>query len=187
MDSVDAIFDDAEEHMKKSIELAEAELSSIRTGKASPSLLDSIKVDYYGAMVPLKQVANVAVPDPKLITIQPWEKPLVGEIVKAIQSSSLGLNPQSDGNFIRIPLPPLTEERRIELVKSVKQMVEEAKVAIRNIRRDANEKLKKLEKEHEVSEDDYHRYHKEIQELTDDSIEKIDKLLTVKEKEIMEF
>ncbi len=187
MNPIDAIFDEAEGHMEKSLELAEMELSSIRTGKASPSLLDSIKVNYYGAMVPLKQVANIAVPDPKLITIQPWEKPLVGEIVKAIQSSSLGLNPQSDGNFIRIPLPPLTEERRIELVKTVKQMVEEVKVAIRNVRRDANEKLKKLEKEHEVSEDEYHRYHKEIQELTDESIEKIDKLFAAKEKEILEF
>lgn len=187
MNPIDAIFDEAEGHMEKSLELAEMELSSIRTGKASPSLLDSIKVNYYGAMVPLKQVANIAVPDPKLITIQPWEKPLVGEIVKAIQSSSLGLNPQSDGSFIRIPLPPLTEERRIELVKTVKQMVEEVKVAIRNVRRDANEKLKKLEKEHEVSEDEYHRYHKEIQELTDESIEKIDKLFAAKEKEILEF
>ncbi len=187
MNPVDAIFDEAEGHMEKSIELAETELSSIRTGKASPSLLDSIKVNYYGAMVPLKQVANIAVPDSKLITIQPWEKPLVGEIVKAIQSSNLGLNPQSDGNFIRIPLPPLTEERRIELVKTVKQMIEELKVAIRNVRRDANEKLKKLEKEHGVSEDEYHRYHKEIQELTDASIEKIDKLFAAKEREILEF
>jgi ribosome recycling factor len=187
MNPVDAIFDEAESHMKRSIDLAETELSSIRTGKASPSLLDSIKVDYYGAMVPLKQVANIAVPDSKLITVQPWEKPLVGEIVKAIQSSNLGMNPQSDGSFIRIPLPPLTEERRIELVKTVKQMVEDAKVAIRNIRREANEKLKKLEKEHEVSEDEYHRYHKEIQELTDGSIEKLEKLVGIKEKEIMEF
>jgi ribosome recycling factor len=187
MNPIDAIFDEAEDHMKKSLELAEAELSSIRTGKASPSLLDSLKVDYYGTMVPLKQLANIAVPDPKLITIQPWEKPLVGEIVKTIQSSNLGLNPQSDGNFIRIPLPPLTEERRVELVKTIKQMVEDAKVAVRNVRRDANEKLKKLEKDHDVSEDDYHRYHKEIQELTDNTIEKLDKLLTSKEKEIMEF
>ena len=187
MDSVDTIFEEAESHMKKSIELTETELSSIRTGKASPSLLDSIKVDYYGAMVPLKQVANIAVPDPKLITVQPWEKPLVGEIVKAIQSSNMGMNPQSDGNFIRIPLPPLTEERRIELAKTVKHLVEEAKVAIRNVRRDANEKLKKLEKDHSISEDEYHRYHKEIQELTDGSIEKLDKLLAAKENEIMEF
>ncbi|HUV35824.1 MAG TPA: ribosome recycling factor [Patescibacteria group bacterium] len=187
MNPIDAIFDEAGTHMERSIELAQTELSSIRTGKASPSLLDSIKVNYYGTMVPLKQVANIAVPDPKLITVQPWEKPLVGEIVKAIQSSNLGMNPQSDGNFIRVPLPPLTEERRIELVKTVKQMIEDTKVAIRNVRRDANEKLKKLEKDHEVSEDEYHRYHKEIQDLTNGAIEKVDKLLAVKEREIMEF
>ena len=187
MEPVDEIFQEAEEHMKVSVELAETELATIRTGKASPTLLDSIKVDYYGASVPLKQVANIAVPDPKLITVQPWEKPLVSEIVKAIQSSNLGLNPQSDGNFIRIPLPPLTEERRLELVKTVKHMVEEAKVAIRNVRRDANEKLKKLEKNHQISEDQYHRYHKEMQELTDNSIAELDKVLETKEKEITEF
>jgi ribosome recycling factor len=187
MDPVDAIFQETEEHMKKSIEMVEAELATIRTGKASPSLLDSVKIDYYGSKVPLKQLANIAVPDPKMITIQPWEKPLVGEIVKAIQSSSLGLNPQSDGTFIRIPLPPLTEERRVELVKTVKHMVEEVKVAVRNIRRDANDKMKKLEKDHQISEDDYHRYHKEIQELTDESIVELDKVLAAKEKEIMEF
>lgn len=187
MDSVDSIFSESEEHMKKSIELVETELASIRTGKASPGLLDSIKVDYYGSQVPLKQVANIAVPDAKLITVQPWEKPMVQEVVKAIQASNLGLNPQSDGSFIRIPLPPLTEERRHELVKTVKQMIEDGKIAIRNIRRDANEKLKKLEKSHDISEDEYHRYHKEIQDLTDGSIKELDSVCTVKEKEIMEF
>jgi ribosome recycling factor len=187
MDPVDEIFQDVEDHMKKSLEMANADMATIRTGKASPGLLDSVKVDYYGAKVPLKQVANIAVPDPKLITVQPWEKPLVGEIVKAIQSSSLGLNPQSDGIFIRIPLPPLTEERRHDLVKTVKEMIENAKVAVRNIRRDGNEKLKKLEKDHKISEDDYHRYHKEIQELTDESISTLEKVLEDKEKEIMEF
>jgi ribosome recycling factor len=187
MNPVDEIFRDAESHMKKSIEVAEAELLSIRTGKATPALLDSIKVDYYGSPVPLKQVANIAVPDAKLITVQPWEKPLVGEIVKAIQSSNLGLNPQSDGAFIRIPLPPLTEERRLDLVKTVKHLVEEAKVSIRNIRRDANERLKKLEKDHELSEDQYHRYHKEMQELTDVSTKKLEEVLEAKVKEITEF
>jgi ribosome recycling factor len=187
MDNVDAIFEATEAHMKKSIEIAEEELASVRTGKASASLLDSIKVDYYGTPVPLKQIANIGVPDAKLITVQPWEKPMVAEVVKAIQQSNLGLNPQSDGNLIRIPLPPLTEERRLELVKSVKGMVENAKVAIRNIRRDANEHLKKLEKSHTISEDDYHRFHKEIQELTDDSIKELDKVTEVKEKEILEF
>ena len=187
MEPVDQIFDETEDHMKKSIELTEEELTTIRTGKASPSLLDSIKVDYYGTKVPLKQVANIAVPDSKLITVQPWEKPLVGEIMKSIQASNLGLNPQSDGAFIRIPLPPLTEERRQELVKAVKSMVEESRVAIRNVRREANEKLKKLEKEHKISEDDYHRYHKEIQELTDESIAKVDVIMDNKEKDILEF
>lgn len=187
MDPVDTVFDETEKHMKKSIEMAETELSTIRTGKATPALLDTIKVDYYGSMVPLKQVAQIAVPDPKLIRVQPWEKPLIAEIMKAIQSSDLGLNPQSDGNFISIPLPALTEERRHELVKTVKEMVEEARVAVRNIRRDANEKLKKLEKSHDVSEDDYHRFHKEIQDLTNDSIKELDGVLTAKEKEILEF
>jgi ribosome recycling factor len=187
MDPVDAIFGESEQHMKKSIQMAESELATIRTGKATPALLDSIKIDYYGAAVPLKQVANIAVPDPKLLTVQPWEKPLVGEIIKAIQSSGLGLNPQSDGNFIRIPLPPLTEERRHELVKTVRGIVEEAKVAVRNVRRDANDKLKKLEKDHVISEDEYHRYHKDIQDLTDNSIKELESVLAAKEKEIIEF
>ena len=182
-----AIFQTAEKHMKTTIEKTEAELATMRTGKASPALLDGVKVDYYGAKVPLKQVANVSVPDSKLITVQPWEKPLVGEIVKAIQTSNLGLNPQSDGTFIRIPLPPLTEERRKELVKTVKHMVEEAKVAIRNVRRDAIENLKKLEKDHAMTEDDLHRNQKEIQDLTDKSTEEIEKVLAAKEKEILEF
>ena len=187
MATVDEIFKEAEEHMGKTIELTESEMKTIRTGKATPTLLDSVKVDYYGTKVPLKQVANIAVPDPKLITVQPWEKPLVGEVVKAIQSSSLGLNPQSDGTFIRIPLPPLTEERRHELVRTVKDMIENAKVSIRNIRRDANEKIRKLEKDHDISEDEYHRYHKEIQELTDGSIKELDTVMVGKEKDIMEF
>lgn len=187
MDSVDQIFSETEEHMKKSIQTAEAELASIRTGKASPIILDSVKVDYYGSMVPIKQIANIAVPDPKLLTIQPWEKPMVQEIVKAILASNLGLNPQSDGNFIRIPLPPLTEERRLELVKTVKHLVEEGRVAVRNVRRDANDKLKKLEKNHDISEDDYHRYHKDIQDMTDASIKELDRVSDVKEKEIIEF
>jgi len=187
MEAVKTIYQTAEKHMKATVEKAEAELATIRTGKASPTLLDSIRVDYYGAKVPLKQVANVGVPDPKLITVQPWEKPLVGEIIKAIQTSNLGLNPQSDGNFIRIPVPPLTEERRKELAKAVKHLVEEGKVAIRNVRRDAIDKVKKLEKDHHISEDDSHRHQKEIQDLTDKSIAELEKVLAAKEKEIMEF
>ena len=187
MDSVDEIFEESEKHMKRSIELVEEELAGVRTGKASATLLDTIRVDYYGSPVPLKQIANIGVPDAKLITVQPWEKPMVGEVVKAIQQSNLGLNPQSDGSLIRIPLPPLTEERRHELVKTVKGVVENAKVAIRNIRRDANDHLKKLEKNHVISEDDYHRYHKEIQELTDEAIKELDNVTGLKEKEILEF
>ncbi|MDD4856801.1 MAG: ribosome recycling factor [Candidatus Krumholzibacteria bacterium] len=176
----------AERHMKTTIEKTEAELATIRTGKATPALLDGVKVDYYGAKVPLKQVANVTVSDPKLITVQPWEKPLVGEIVKAIQTANLGLNPQSDGTFIRVPLPPLTEERRRELVKAVKHMVEEAKVALRNVRRDAIEKLKKLEKDHVITEDDLHRSQKEIQDLTDKKTADLERVFVAKEKDIME-
>ncbi len=187
MDNVEAILFEAGEHMKKSIETAEAELASVRTGKASSTLLDNIKVDYYGSMVPLKQIANIAIPDARLMTIQPWEKNLAAEIVKAILSSNLGLNPQSDGNFIRIPVPTLTEERRHELVKTVKHIIEEGRIAIRNVRRDANERLKKLEKSHEVPEDEFHRYQKKIQEMTDNSIKEIDVVCEVKEKEIMEF
>jgi ribosome recycling factor len=187
MEAVKTIYQTAEKHMKASVEKTEAELATIRTGKASPALLDSIRVDYYGAKVPLKQIANVAVPDPKLITVQPWEKQLAGEIVKAIQTSNLGLNPQSDGAFIRIPVPALTEERRKELAKAVKHLVEEAKVAIRNVRRDAIDKVKKLEKDHQISEDDSHRHQKEVQDLTDRSTAELEKVLAAKEKEIMEF
>lgn len=181
------VFQTAEKHMKATLEKLEHELATIRTGKASPALLDSVKVDYYGNKVPLKQVANVAVPDPKLITVQPWEKPLVGEIVKAIQTANLGLNPQSDGAFIRVPVPPLTAERRQELVKTVKQLVEDGKIAVRNVRRDALEKIKKLEKDRKISEDDMHRVQKEIQDLTDKRTADLDKMVAAKEKEIMSF
>ena len=185
MEHTKTIVQAADSHMKSTLQKLETEIATIRTGKASPALLDGIKVDYYGNKVPLKQVANVAVPDPKLITVQPWEKPLVGEIVKAIQTANLGLNPQSDGTFIRIPVPPLTEERRRDLVKAVKHLVEESKVAVRNVRRDAIEKAKKLEKEHVISEDDMRRVQKEIQDLTDKRTEELDKAFAAKEKEIM--
>ncbi len=187
MDPVDEIFKEAEDHMKKTLQLSEDELATIRTGKASPAILDSVKVDYYGSRVPLNQVANVSVPDPKLIVIKPWEKPMVPEIAKAIQTADLGLNPQSDAGIIRIPLPSLTEERRRELAKGVNNKVEEAKIAIRNIRRNANDKLNKLEKDHQISEDDCHRFQDDIQELTDRYTEKLDQILEAKNKEIMEF
>jgi len=187
MESVDEIFDIAEDHMDKSVQTVESELASIRTGKASPVLLENIKVEYYGSKVPLKQLANIAVPDPGLITVQPWEKQIAGDIVTAIQSANVGLNPQEEGGFIRIPIPSLTEERRKELSKTVDEVVEQGRVAIRNIRRDANDKFKKLEKAHEISEDDSYRYQDDIQKKTDEHIETLDEIGERKKKEILEF
>lgn len=173
--------------MSKSLASLQGELAGIRTGKANPGLLDNIKVMYYGQTVPLKQVANIAVPEARLITIQPWEKTLVPEIEKAIRASDLGLNPQSDGVLIRLPIPPLTEERRKDLVKVVKRYAEECRVAVRNIRRDANEEYKKQEKSHDLSEDNMHDMQSEVQKLTDDFIKNIDEVIAAKEKEIMEI
>jgi len=173
--------------MTKSIENLKREFTGIRTGKANPGLLDNIKVMYYGQTVPLKQVASIAVPEPRLITVQPWEKTLVPEIEKAIQGSGLGLNPQSDGTLIRLPIPPLTEERRKDLVKVVKRFGEETRIALRNIRRDANDEFKGLEKNHEISEDEMHTQQEDVQKLTDEYVAKIDDVVVAKEKEIMEI
>ncbi|MBP2681055.1 MAG: frr, partial [Candidatus Krumholzibacteriota bacterium] len=168
------------------IEVLKHELIGIRTGKANPGLLEGIRVLYYGQTVPLKQVANIAVPEPRLITIHPWEKSLVPEIEKAVRSSELGLNPQIEGVIIRLPIPPLTEERRKELVKVVKKHGEETRVAVRNVRRDTNERFKKLEKEHKISEDELHARQEEVQKMTDRYIKLVDEVLEVKEKEILE-
>jgi ribosome recycling factor len=181
------IYTETEERMKKGIEAIKKEFATIRTGKATTSLLDGIKVDYYGTLTPLAQVANLAVPDPRLIVIHPWEKKLIPEIVKAIQKSDLGLNPQSDATVIRLPIPTLTEERRKDLVKLVKKLSEDAKVALRNIRRDSNESLKKAEKEKTISEDDSRKGHDHVQKITEEHIEKIEDLLSKKEQEIMEI
>jgi ribosome recycling factor len=181
------IFADTEERMVKGLEAIKKEFASIRTGKATPTLLDGIKVDYYGTMTPLSQVANIAVPDPRLLVIQPWEKKLIPEIIKAIQKSDLGLNPQSDPNVVRLPIPTLTEDRRRDLVKVVKKVAEEGKVAIRNIRRDANDAFKKAEKDKEISEDDSRKGQERVQEITDDHIEKLEEILNNKEQEIMEI
>ncbi len=183
----ESVMKHSEEHMEKSIENLKRELLGIRTGKANPGLLDNVKVMYYGQMVPLKQVASIAVPEARLITVQPWEKTMVPEVEKAIQGSELGLNPQSDGTLIRLPIPPLTEERRKDLVKVVKRVGEETRVAIRNIRRDANEKFKKLEKSHDISEDEMHTKQDEVQKLTDKYIERVDEVIAAKEKEVMEI
>ncbi len=184
---VKKIYTDTEERMNKATEAIGKELASIRTGKATTSLLDGIRVDYYGTMTPLSQVANISVPDPRLLVIQPWEKKLIPEIIKAIQKSDMGLNPQSDPNVIRLPIPTLTEERRKELVKLVKKVAEEGRVAVRNIRRDSNDALKKAEKDKEISEDESRKGQERVQEITDEYIEKIEEVLKKKEKEIMEI
>ncbi|MEE9270831.1 MAG: ribosome recycling factor [Candidatus Krumholzibacteria bacterium] len=173
--------------MTKTIENLHRELAAIRTGKANAALLDTIKVMYYGQTVPLKQVATIAVPEARLITVQPWEKTLVPEIEKAIQGSELGLNPQSDGTLIRLPIPPLTEERRKQLAKVVRKYAEECRVAVRNIRRDANDKFKKKEKDHAISEDEMHTKQDEVQKTTDKFVAQIDEIVSAKEKEIMEI
>ncbi len=178
---------DAEKRMVKSIEALKAELVSIRTGKASPSLLDTVRVEAWGSQMPLSQVASVSAPQPRMLVVQPWDKTLLQPILKAIQKADLGLNPADDGDLIRVPIPPLTEDRRNELVKRVKKLGEEVKVAIRNIRRDANEEVKKLEKDGKISEDDLHRGSQDIQKMTDHYIELVDEILRRKEKEILEI
>lgn len=174
-----------EEKMDKTIEALKRELSSIRTGRASTSLLDRITVDYYGTPTPVKQVANVAAPEPRMITIAPWEPKTLGEIEKAILKSDLGLNPNNDGKIIRLEIPQLTEERRKELSKKVSKIAEDSKVVIRNIRRDANETIKKMEKKKEVTEDDSKEGQENIQKLTDKKIKVIDEIKAKKEKEVM--
>jgi ribosome recycling factor len=173
--------------MDKAVEALRRDLSKVRTGRASVAILDDVRVDYYGTPTPLNQVGSLTVPEPRLITIQPWEKKLIPEIERAIQKADLGINPTSDGITIRLVFPPLTEERRKEMVKQVKKMGEEGKIAVRSARRDANEALKKLLKDKAISEDDEKRDEKEIQELTDDYVARIDKIVADKEKELMEI
>jgi ribosome recycling factor len=177
---------DAKQRMDTSFETVRRELSTMRTGRASLAMLDGIKVDYYGTPTPLNQVGNIAVPDPTLLTIQPWDPSTIPVIEKAIRGAGLDLNPQNDGKLIRIPVPSLTEERRKGLVKHAHQHAEEGRIAIRNVRRDANDHLKKLLKDHKVSEDDEKHAVAEVQKLTDQHIEKINEILKKKEAEIME-
>lgn len=173
--------------MEQALEATRQEFSRVRTGRASVTLLDGIKVTYYGSVVPLNQVATLTVPEARLITIQPWDTKMVGEIEKAILKSDLGLTPTNDGKIIRIPIPALTEERRKELVKVIKKLAEKAKVSLRNVRRDVNEKLKSLKNAKQVSEDEYFTCHEEVQKITDDYVKKADELLAEKEKELMEL
>ena len=178
-------LDDARKRMDKSVKAFQSEIARVRTGRASVALLDGVKVDYYGSTMPLNQMATITVAEARLIVIQPWDPSAIGAIEKAIQRSDLGLTPVNDGKVIRISIPPLTEERRKELVKMVRKMAEEARVAIRNIRRDILDDLKKMKKEGELAEDDFYRAQDQLQKITDEHIEKIDKILETKEKEIM--
>lgn len=180
------IIKDAKTRMNKSIEAFRHEIAKVRTGKATTALLDGIKVDYYGTLTPLNQTANVSVLDSHTLSITPWDKTMVGAIDKAILVADLGLNPVNDGTNIKVPIPPLNEERRKELVKLVKKFGEDAKIAIRNVRRDANDHLKKAEKEKELSEDLRHDAEAEVQKYTDEHINKIDEIIKNKDAEIME-
>ena len=184
---IDDILEDTESRMLKSIEALKNELTKIRTGRAHASLLDHITVEYYGSEVPLSQVANIATEDARTLSVTPWEKPMVKAVEKAIMNSDLGLNPASAGTVIRVPVPPLTEERRRDLVKVVKGEAEGARVAIRNIRRDANSDLKALEKEKEISEDEERRAQEAVQKLADKYVKEVDVVLTKKEQDLMEI
>lgn len=177
----------AEDRMKKSLHALTEEFNTIRTGRASAALFDRIKVEYYGNPTPLNQVATISVPEARLVVIQPWDKGIISEIEKAIQKSELSVNPSNDGKVIRINIPPLTEERRKEFAKVAKNVAEQARVAMRNIRRDANDELKKQEKSGELSEDELKRAEEEIQKLTDNYVEEVNKALEAKEKEILEI
>ncbi|HEY4565800.1 ribosome recycling factor [Planococcaceae bacterium Storch 2/2-2] len=182
-----AIMKDTTDRMEKSIESLNRQLASIRAGRANASLLDRVVVEYYGAPTPLNQMASVSVPEPRLLVVQPYDKTIIDDVEKAILASDIGITPSNDGTVIRLAVPALTEERRKELVKEVGKEAEDAKVAIRNIRRDANDELKKLEKDGELTEDELRRYNDDVQALTDDFIKKVDESVKVKEEEILDI
>lgn len=174
------------EKMQKSLDSLLHQYGKIRTGRASASILDDVRINYYGQPTPVKQLCNISIPEARMIVIQPWDKTTLAEIEKAILAANLGITPENDGNVIRLPFQPLTEDKRKDIVKNLKKMAEEGRVAIRNIRRDANEAIKKAKKDTEISEDDEKKLLKEIQDLTDDWIKKIDEVEKAKEKEILE-
>ncbi len=180
------VIADMSAHMDKTIESLRREYQKVRTGRASTGLLEEIKVDYYGTPSPLSAVATLAVPEPRTITLQPWETKMIPIIEKAIMNANLGMTPANDGKLIRLNLPPLTEERRKETVKQLKKLAEDAKVAVRNIRRDAIDQLKKLEKDKKISEDELKRSEKEVQDVTDKHVHRVDEVFVHKEKEVME-
>ncbi|HIE52821.1 MAG TPA: ribosome recycling factor [Armatimonadetes bacterium] len=183
---MDEVLLDAEERMEKSVEVTRREFATVRTGRASPALVENIRVDYYGTPTPLYQLATITVPEPRLLVISPWDKTQIQAVERALAKADLGLMPHSDGNIIRIPIPELTEERRRELVKVIGRKAEDGRVAIRNIRREANERLRKMQKAKEISEDECERALEEVQKLTDEYIEKIEELYEAKREELME-
>jgi len=184
---VKEVLREARTAMDKAVKSLKKDMTKVRTGRASISLLDDVKIEYYGVPTPLSQVATLSVPEARLITVQPWEKNLIPDIEKAIFKADLGLTPSSDGVLIRLPVPALTEDRRREMVKIVKRMSEDAKISVRNARRDANENLKMLEKEKEITEDDLKRSEKDVQQVTDEFVASIDSIIQNKEQEIMEI
>ena len=184
---MDSVIKQTEEKMKKTLSALEEEFNTLRTGRASPALFDRIRVEYYGTPTPLNQVATISAPEARLIVIQPWDKAIIGDIEKAIQKSELSVNPSNDGKIIRISIPPLTEERRKEFVKVAKNMAEQSRVSIRNVRRDANDELKTSQKDGDMSEDDLKRAEDEVQKLTDKYVDEINTMLEAKETEILEI
>lgn len=183
---INDVIKDTDQHMDKTVNALGHEFSGVRTGRASALILEKVTVEYYGTTTPIMQLANIKAPEPQLLVVEPWDKTAMGAIEKAIQSADLGLNPSNDGVVIRVPFPALNEERRRELVKLCKQYAEEARVGVRNIRRDANDRLKKMEKDGEISQDDLHRAEADVQKLTDRHIAALDEALKRKEQEIME-
>lgn len=183
---LEKLYSECRNKMNRAVEVLAAEFARIRTARANPAILDGVKVDYYGTPTPLRQVANISAPEPRQLVVQPWDRTLLAEIEKAILKAELGLTPKVEANLVRIPIPPLTEERRRELAKLCSKLTEDARVAVRNVRRDFIEEIKKLEKEKKISEDDAKVAQKKIQEITDEFIKKLDDLLAKKQGEIME-
>lgn len=184
---INSIYEETRERMEKSVQALQKDMSRVRTGRATQSLLDPVKVDYYGTLTPLKQMASIAIPESRLITVQPWDASVIKEVEKGILKANLGLTPTSDGKMIRISIPPLTEERRKEIAKAVNKTCEDFKVALRNIRRDANDNLKSFQKDGDISEDESFKAQKQVQDITDEYIKKVDAIYAAKEKEILEI
>ncbi|MFW6415029.1 MAG: ribosome recycling factor [Thermodesulfobacteriota bacterium] len=184
---MESVYNDCKDKMQKAIKTLEKDFSKLRTGRASTSLVEDLVVDYYNTATPLNQLASISIPDSRTIAIQPWDKSSIGNVEKAIMKSDLGLNPINDGKIIRINIPPLTEDRRKELVKVAKKYTEDTKIAVRNIRREANDTLKKMKNDKDLSEDEMHKAQEQVQKLTDDFVGKADDLLSEKQKEIMEM